>query len=440
MNNNKQAWYRQLHWQIIIGLSSGLVWGLMSISLGLGEFTLDFIKPLGDIFVQLLKFIAIPLVLVSLIAGIARINDISKVSRMGGKTLGLYLFTTAMAISLGLLVVNIIEPGENVPESVKNNLISKYKDKVAISSDKADDIKERTPLQFVVDIIPSNFFQAASNNRNMLQIVFVALLAGIALLNIKKDKRSKLINTLDIVDETMIKIVDMVMLFAPYGVFGLMAGVIVDMAGSGLDAALQLLYALFAYGLTVMIGLLLQVLLVYFTLLKAMTKRTIKSFFIAFRPALLLAFSSSSSAATLPVTMKCATSNYGVDEEVSSFVLPIGATVNMDGTSLYQAVAAVFIAQVLGMDLTFLQQLSIILTAMAASIGTAAVPGAGLIMLVIVLQSINIPVEGIALILGIDRILDMFRTMVNVTGDSVITSVIARSENKLSDIIDVSNR
>ena len=241
----------------------------------------------------------------------------------------------------------------------------------------------------------------------MLQVVFIAIILGIGIINIPLQKGEVLINFFDSLNDVIIKIVDLIMKTAPYGVFALMATVIVDLAGDDLTQALVLLRALAWYCLAVVIGLLLHVSIVYFSLFKIFSKMKLSSFLKAIRPAILLGFSTSSSAATLPVTMERVEKNLGVDEEVSSFVLPVGATINMDGTSLYQAVAAVFIAQALGLDLTIVQQLTIVLTATLASIGAAGVPGAGIIMLVIVLQAVNVPVEGIGLILGVDRILDM---------------------------------
>lgn len=293
---------------------------------------------------------------------------------------------------------------------------------------------DRSPLHFFVDIVPENVVEAASDNANMLQVVFIAILLGIGIINIPLQKGEALINFFDALNDVIIKIVDLIMKTAPYGVFALMAAVIVDLAGDDMSQALTLLTALGWYCVAVIIGLLLHVTIVYFSLFKLFSKMKLRDFLKAIQPAILLGFSTSSSAATLPVTMERVEKNLGVDEEVSSFVLPVGATINMDGTSLYQAVAAVFIAQALGMDLTILQQLTIVLTATLASIGAAGVPGAGIIMLVIVLQAVQVPVEGIALILGVDRILDMARTAVNVTGDAAVAVAVASSEGMLGDL------
>ncbi|WP_440998659.1 dicarboxylate/amino acid:cation symporter [Fodinibius sp. SL11] len=430
----KKVWYKQLHWQIIIGLVLGLIWGLVASVTGLSSFTVDYIQPIGTIFINLLKLIAVPLILASLIVGVTSLNDIAKLSRMGGKTIGIYLVTTMLAITIGLTVVNVIQPGNFLPVETQEQLMSGYQDNIEGADQSAQEVLDRTPMSFFVDIVPENFFAAASDNGNMLQVVFVALLLGIGLMQIPTEKSKSLVNFFDSLNEVIIKIVDLIMKVAPYGVFALMAGVIVDLAGDDIGQALDLLGALFWYTFTVILGLFLHLMIVYSGLFKIFSKMKLRDFFKAIRPAMLLGFSTSSSAATLPVTMERVEKNVGVDEEVASFVLPIGATINMDGTSLYQAVAAVFIAQALGMDLGIAQQITIVLTATLASIGSAGVPGAGIIMLVIVLQAIQVPVEGIALILGVDRILDMCRTAVNITGDAAVSVAIAHTEGLLGEM------
>ena len=425
-------WYKKLHWQIIIGLILGLIWGLVSSVVGLNDFTTDFIKPFGTIFINLLKLIAVPLVLASLIAGVTSLNDTTKLSRMGGKTVLIYLCTTVFAITIGLVAVNIIKPGSALPEETKISLQETYSGSIEERSRSAEEVMNRGPLDFIVDIVPENFFAAASENSLMLQVVFVAILLGIGIIQIGGEKGQFLVNFFDSLNDVIIKIVDLIMKTAPYGVFALMASLIVDLAGDDLSKALELLGALGWYSLTVIIALVIHVLLVYSTLFKIFSKEMkLSGFFKAIRPAMLLGFSTSSSSATLPVTMERVEKNLGVDEEVASFVLPVGATINMDGTSLYQAVAAVFIAQALGMDLTIGQQLMIVLTATAASVGAAGVPGAGIVMLVVVLEAIQVPTAGIALILGVDRILDMCRTTVNITGDAAVALTVASTEGKL---------
>lgn len=430
----KKVWYKQLHWQIIIGLILGLVWGLVASLTGFSEFTTDYIEPVGTIFINLLKLIAVPLVLASLIVGVTSLNDTAKLSRMGGKTIGIYIVTTILAITIGLTVVNLLQPGDFLPDATQQDLMANYQQNLQGSSQRAKDVMDRSFMSFFVDIVPSNFFNSAADNGNMLQIVFVAILLGIGLIQIPDDKSKSLINFFDSLNEVIIKIVDFVMKIAPYGVFALMAGVIVDLAGDDLTQALNLLGALGWYCVAVVVGLLLHVTIVYSSLFKIFSNMKLRDFFRAMRPAILLGFSTSSSSATLPVTMERAEQNLGVDEEVTSFVLPIGATINMDGTSLYQAVAAVFIAQALGMDLGIAQQITIVVTATLASVGAAGVPGAGIIMLVIVLQAIHVPVEGIAIILGVDRILDMCRTAVNITGDAAVSVAVAHTEGLLGEM------
>ena len=426
-------WYKKLHWQIIIGLVLGLVWGLVANLVGLNEFTQEFIKPIGTIFIKLLVLIAVPLVLVSLVTGITSLNDTAKLSRMGLKTVLIYAITTVFAISIGLATVNIMKPGKSLPVETRDQLQTTYSESLEGKDEAAMEVMERGPLDFFVDIVPENFFSAASDNSNMLQVVFVAILLGIGIIQIGGKKAETLTNFFDAFNDVIIRIVELIMLTAPYGVFALMASLLIDLAGDDLGKALELLYALGWYCLAVVIGLTLHVFIVYATLFKATSNMKLSTFFRAIQPAMLLGFSTSSSAATLPVTMERVEKNLGVEDEVASFVLPIGATVNMDGTSLYQAVAAVFIAQALGMDLTLVQQLTIVLTATAASIGAAGVPGAGIIMLVIVLESVQVPTAGIALILGVDRILDMFRTMVNVTGDAAVSVAVASTEGLLGE-------
>ena len=421
-----------LHTQIIAGLILGLAYGLIVIRTDIpSSFTLDFIKPIGTIFINGLKMIAMPLVLASLIIGVSNLGDISKLSRIGGKTIFTFIFTTVIAIAIGLTLVNIFKPGKSLPVETRESLMSLYSGDVSAKSDAAAKFQDQSPLQPIVDMVPENIFLATTNNAAMLQVVFFAIIAGIALLQIPKSKAAPVIAFFDGFNDVIIQIVNYIMLIAPYGVFALMASLIVEIAGDNPDSAFDLLYALLKYSLIVLSGLFLMMLVIYPLLLKSFTRVPYLQFFKSIRPAQLLAFSTSSSSATLPVTMKIAEEELGVSEQISSFVLPLGATINMNGTSLYQSVAAVFIAQALGMELSFSQQLMIVLTSTLAAIGSAGVPGAGLIMLIVVLESIGVPAAGIALIMAPDRILDMFRTVVNVTGDVVVTTVVASTEGEL---------
>ena len=406
----------------------GVIYGLLASKIGWVDFTNDWIKPWGKVFINLLKLIAVPLVFASLIKGVGSLSDISKLSRIGGKTISIYLFTTVVAVTFGLILVNIIQPGTSFSEEKRMELKEQYASNAASKIASAKDVKEDGPLQFIVDMVPSNFIQATGNNKNMLQVIFFAILFGIAIVMLPSEKTSIVKGFFDGVNDIILQIVDLIMLTAPYGVFALLAGLVVDFGGSA-----ELFQALGIYSLSVAIGLLLMIMVVYPLILKSFTKLKYFDFFKCIAPAQMLAFSTSSSAATLPVTMERCEDHLGVSKEVSSFVLPLGATINMDGTSLYQAVAAVFIAQAFGYDLDLSQQLTIVLTSTLASIGAAAVPGAGMVMLVIVLSSIGIDPEGIALIFAVDRLLDMLRTVVNVTGDATVASVVAATEGQLKD-------
>jgi len=414
-----------LHWKILIGMLVGVVYGLLAVHFQWLQLTDEYIKPFGTIFINLLKLIAMPLIIFSLISGIGNLKDIAKLSRMGLKTISFYIFTTVIAISIGLVLVNLIDPGASFPKLDQAKITEMYSDQVEAKQEDAAVLKDESPLQFLVDIVPDNVFHSASDNSNMLQIIFFSILLGIAIVSLPEDKTKSVREFFNGMNLIILKVIDFIMEFAPIGVFALLGAIIVDMQG---DVAL--FKALGMYGLTVVLGLLILIFVFYPILLRLFTKIKPSKFFRGIAPAQLLAFSTSSSAATLPVTMDCCEENLKVSNEVASFVLPIGATINMDGTSLYQAVAAVFIASAFGMDLDFGQQLTIVLTATLASIGSAAVPGAGIVMLVIVLTAIGVPTEGIALIFAVDRPLDMLRTTVNVTGDSAIASIIHRFEKK----------
>ena len=384
------------------------------------EFTRFWIKPWGVIFVNLLKLIALPLVFASLVKGVASLSSISSLSKIGGKTVIFYLLSTVISVVIGLSLVNVFSPGKVFSEEKRIELQQTYSNNTNSKILAAENVQENGPLQFLVDIVPSNIFSSASDNGNMLQIIFFAILFSISLIMLPKEKTLYVKGFFDGINDIILQIVDIIMMFAPYGVFSLLSSLVVDYGASG-----ELFAALGIYSLNVILGLMLMILIVYPIVLKSFTKIRYIEFFKAISPAQMLAFSTSSSAATLPVTMERCEEKLNVSKEVSSFVLPLGATINMDGTSLYQAVAAVFIAQAFGYDLDLSAQLTIVLTATLASIGAAAVPGAGMVMLVIVLSAIGINPEGIALIFAVDRILDMLRTVVNVTGDATIAAVVS---------------
>jgi len=461
-----------LHWKIIIGLVLGVIFAFISSSLGWSQFTLNWIDPFGKIFINLLKLIAVPLVLFSIIKGISGLHDTTKLGRMGAKTLLFYLVTTVIAVSTGLLLVNTLAPGKLVDEAQRtDNRIAyelwaqetgaeildgkcflcdeKYAPRVDIVRNLMDaeapnqkvvskiasarKTKSAGPLQFIVDMVPSNIFVSLNNNGLMLQVIFFAIFFGVTLILIPRDLAQPVISFVDGMNEVFLKMVDIVMQGAPFFVFALLAGVISKMAGDDPNAVIEIFKGLGWYSLTVVIGLVFMIFIFYPLVAKLFIKGlSYKRLFKAISPAQFLAFSTSSSAATLPVTMECVRDNLGVSKETTSFILPIGATVNMDGTSLYQAVAVVFLAQFHGVDLSITQQLVIVLTATMASIGSAAVPSAGLIMLIIVLESVGLNPAWIAIVFPVDRILDMCRTVVNVTGDCTVATVVANSEGQLN--------
>ncbi len=408
-----------LHWQILIGMVAGVLFALLFTNFSWGpQLVRDWIKPFGTIFINCLKLIAVPLILASLIKGVSDLKDISKLSEMGTRTIVTFILTTVVAVSIGLGLVNILKPGNAISEETRMELLSSYKDDASKRIDMAKTQEESGPLQALIDIVPDNIFYAASYNTSMLQVIFFAILFGVGLILIPKKSSKPVKKFFDGFNDVILKIIDLIMATAPYGVFALLAALVVESPSVDLFSALAL------YAITILIGLLCM-LGVYAAIVWVFTRKSPSFFFKGIAPAQLLAFSTSSSAATLPVTMERVEEHLHVPKEVASFVLPIGATINMDGTSLYQAVAAVFIAQAFGMELSLATQLGIIATATLASIGSAAVPGAGMVMLVIVLAQAGIPEAGLALIFAIDRPLDMCRTVINVSGDAAVSMMVA---------------
>ncbi|HQV85990.1 MAG: dicarboxylate/amino acid:cation symporter [Chitinophagaceae bacterium] len=417
-----------LYIKIIAGMLAGVLFAIVAIQFSGGvKFTRDWIKPFGNIFINMLKLIAVPLILASLIKGVSDLKDISKLSRMGLRSVVLYLFTTVFAVCLGLVIVNIIKPGASISEETRTQMLSAYGGDANKKQQEAVQQQGSGPLKFLEDIVPDNIINAASTNSTMLQVIFFALFLGISLILIPAERAKPVKDFFDSFNEVILKMIDLIMKIAPFGVFALMAALVAESPG------FEIFKALGKYALTVLIGLVILIFIFYPVLIFLFTKRNPIQFIKQVYPAQLLAFSTSSSAATLPVTMETVEKRVGVDNEVSSFVLPIGATVNMDGTSLYQAVAAVFIAQAFGMDLGLTAQLGIIVTATLASIGSAAVPSAGMVMLVIVLAQAGIPEAGLALIFAVDRPLDMVRTVANVTSDCTVATIVAKSIGKLED-------
>ena len=411
--------------KIIIGMALGLIWGMIATRTGLSKFTLDWIKPWGTIFLKLLKLIAVPLIFVSLVKGISSLTDISKLSRIGVKTVTYYIASTLIATTFGLFIVNTVKPGNTFPIEKRAEFMAKWQGTIDESQLLAES-SDHSPLRFIVDMVPDNIINAMGDNSKMLQIIFFAILFAVAMVLLKESQVKTVKNIFDELNDIIIKIIELIMLFAPYGVFALLAGVIVDFAG---DADIFL--ALGKYFTTVMVGLLILILIVYPTYLKIFTRKIpISKFLKAILPAQMVAFSTSSSAAALPVNMRQNIEELNVSEEVANFVLPVGVTINMDATAFYQSVAAVFIAQVYGIDLTIAQQLTIVLMATMSSVGAPGVPGGSIVLVIMVLTSVGLPVEGLALILGVDRPLDMLRSSVNITGDSTIANIINYSEQK----------
>lgn len=427
----------ELHWKILIGMIAGVAFGFLMSSISWGkDFVLDWISPFGAIFIRLLRLIAIPLILISLVKGVSDLKDISTFKNIGIRTIAIYILTTCLAITVGLVLVNLVKPGEGLPPETIEELTETYASDSNITSSiitAEQQQQESRPLDFLVEMVPDNIFFSMSNNSMMLQVIFFSILFGISMLMIDTERVKPLSALFDSLNEVILKMVNIIMQIAPIAVFALLAQIIVS------SEDMQILQKLLNYGSTVLLGLTIMICL-YLTILFIFTGKKPLWFLKGIAPAQLLGFSTSSSAASLPVTMTRVTKHLGVDNEVASFVLPVGATINMDGTSLYQAIAAVFIAQALHIPLDFSDQLIIVLTALLASIGSAAVPGAGMIMLVIVLESIGIPADkmaiGLALIFAIDRPLDMCRTVVNLTGDSMVSVLIASKMGKLHEVVE----
>lgn len=419
------TWIKKLHWQIVLSLGLGLIYGILATKFGWAEFTDKWISPFGTIFINLLKLSAVPLVIVSLICGVASLSDTSKLGQLGGKTIAAYIATTAIAIIIGLIVANVA--GFLTPpldEEVRQNLISKFREKSGNVIASAESVSKAGPLQSLVDIVPDNFFASVSNNRNMLQIVFLSIFLGCTMVIVGKRASRPLLDFFTSLNECLITAVRLIIKLAPIGVFSLLSTAITSAGG---DVS-HIVGALTVYGLTVVVALIIHAAVVYPAIIHFLTPISVVKFFKAIWPAQTFAFSTSSSAATLPITMERCRNGLGISEEKSSFILPLGATINMDGTALYQAVATIFLANAMGIPLGIGGQISILMIALLASIGTAAVPSAGMVMLVVILEQTKIPAEAIGLIWALDRPLDMLRTAVNVTGDATVATLISRDD------------
>jgi Na+/H+-dicarboxylate symporter len=404
-----------LHTQILLGLVLGAVAGVV-----IGP-AIAVIKPVGDLFIRLITMIVVPLVFASILVGVASLGDLAKLGRIGVKTIGYYLLTTSIAITIGLTLANLVQPGSRLAPDIKERLLADFAGAAQVSIEQAT--TKPSVIETLLEIVPSNP-AAAMAEANMLQVIFFALAFGVALTYLDRKKSEPVLRLMDAINDAMVQLVHLIMKLAPYGVFALIAAIIGQYG-------LGILKTLVVYGLVVVVGLAIHAGVVYPTAVRILAGMSPVHFFRGIAPAQLVAFSTSSSNATLPVTMECAEENLGVSEEVSAFVLPLGATINMDGTALYQGVATIFIAQVYGLELSLGQQLMVVLTATLASIGAAGVPGVGMITLALVLQTVGVPLEGIALILGVDRILDMCRTTVNITGDASCAVVVAATEGEL---------
>ncbi len=417
-----------LHWKIIIGMVVGVLIGVIAVQFKSGPgLVIDWIKPFGTIFINVLKMIAMPLIIASLIKGLSDLKDISKLSILGKRTIGIYLVTTVFAVTIGLTIVNIVQPGKTVSEDTRMELEQAYATQADRTRSLAQQAQEAGPLQPLEDLFAENVFASLSDNGNMLQIIVISIFFGIGLILLPDEKVGTVKKFFDGLNEVILKLIDLIMLTAPYGVAALLAALVAE------SPSIDIFIALLWYAFCVVLGLALLIGVFYPLVMKIFTGKSFGYFFNGIAPAQLVAFSTSSSAATLPVTMERTEEHLGVDKEVTSFVLPIGATINMDGTSLYQAIAAVFIAQAFGIELSLTAQLGIVLTATLASIGSAAVPSAGMVMLVIVLAQAGIPEAGLALIFAVDRPLDMCRTVANVTGDATVSMLVAKSVDKLGD-------
>lgn len=415
----KKTFTFPLYLQILLGMIIGIGIGIIAVYTEGEKVIHDWIRPWGQIFIRLLQLIAIPLVFISLVKGITGLNDIKKFSRLGGKTILIYIGTTFVAVVLGLIMGLIVKPGELVNRDQVAHMQESYKSVVEEKKQAAEMTHDQGPLAFLYDIIPNNIVSATADNSKMLQVIFFAIFFGIAALTIAPDKMAPVISLFDSLNDIILRMVDYIIKFAPWGVAALMAGLITDFGGDT-----SIFSALAVYALTVTVAMFILVLVFYPSLIHFFTKVRMKDFIRAMYPVQLFAFSTSSSAATLPLTLETVERELKVSEEVSSFVLPVGTTINMDGTSCYQSIAILFIAQVLGIDLSFTQLLTIVSMTILSSIGTPAIPGGSYVILTMVLTSVGIPAEGLALILGIDRPLDMLRTAVNVTGDATVASMV----------------
>lgn len=419
-----------LHTKILLGMFIGIVWGISASSLGWVTFTMNWIKPFGSIFVSLLKLVAVPLVIVTIVEGIASLSNMTKLTRIGGKTLAWFFGLSMMSAAIGLTFSLVFDPGKTMPREKTEELKAKYSNEVSSRISSAEEIKKTGPLKILEDMVPDNIFFASQDNRKMLQVIFFSILFGIGIVMSPPEKVKVVRRFFQGVNEVILKIVNIIMLYAPIGVFALIASLIVDLAGNSPTEAISILKVLLYFSLVFILGLVFLVFVVYPLFIRRFTTFGYWEFMKAMGPAELVAFSTSSSAATLPVTLECTEQRLKVRNEIAGFVLPLGITINMHGTAVHQALCAVFIAHAFGHDLTFTQYLIIIFTSTLSSMGSPAVPGAGIIMLLIVLGAIGVEPEGIALILAVDRPLDMLRTIPNILGDAMVAAILEKNEGR----------
>lgn len=445
-----------LHWQILVGLVAGIVVGIVLNAYGgsiwaaagvndsaayLGgaesgdpdanagagtlaavyRFLVNLNALVGDLFLRCLRFIAVPIILFSLIVAVGGISDLQRLGRLGLRTLLLFAVTTVIAVALGLVIANVFTPGNAIPPETRDAIAATQS---AAAETRIASGQRASAWALLRSIVPTNPFDALARG-DMIQVVFFALALGFGLTLIDRERAGAAVHVFQALTDAITALVRLLMRAAPFAVFALIAPIVAQLG-------LGVLQAMLAYCLCVIGGLLVMLLIVYPGILRLLTPVGYREFFRGMAPAQLLAFTSSSSAATLPVTLQCVRDRLGVPHDITSFVASLGTTVNMDGTALMQAVAAVFIAQLYGYDLTIGQQLVIVLTATLAAIGSPGIPSGGIVMLVVVLESVGLPLQGIAVILAVDRILDMCRTVINVTGDSLACVVVAHAEGELS--------
>ena len=408
-----------LYIQILIGMVVGIIIGFIATHTGSATLVKDWIQPWGQLFIRLLQLIAIPLVFISLVKGVTGLKDISRFSKLGGRTILIYLCTTVVAVLLGLSMGLLVQPGNLVDREQMVHLQEDYQEVVMQRQEQVIQAQDKGPLNFLTDFVPNNFISAAGDNSRILQVIFFAIFFGLATLSLPAEKTASVVQFFDSLNDIILRMVDYIILIAPIGVAALMAGLIADFGGDT-----SIFSALGAYAATVTVALFILMLGFYPLLVRLFTSISFKKFLRSMYPVQLFGFTTSSSAATLPVTLETAERDLGISTEVSSFVLPIGVTINMDGTSCYQTIAILFIAQVLGVDLSFADLMVIVGMTVVSSIGTPGIPGGSFVILTMVLGAVGIPAEGLALILGIDRPLDMLRTSVNVTGDATVAAIV----------------